>query len=527
MNRSIATGVVLLFATQALAARYQVCTLSFHNPEEVATFRAALPADDFDVVDLSPAPFGVELADELSDGPRQVATTTDGEPWPMNLCRADLHCDVLVIAGEFAGRFFGKNGRTLTLQEMDEAACQTRCNGLFRSPTEVFLLACNTLATKDEDRRTPDEYRHVLLEHGFDGPAAERVVELRYGPLGQSFRESLRRVFTGVPRLYGFSSVAPVGQVTAPMLAQYFQSRGDYAAFLDAAGRARTTNQPLLAAFRGTGLVQATGLSSDEASYADRGAICTLYDEARDLPTRLAVVRSWFDRPDRLSFLLTIGAFLNRHPPDSFTGADRALMNDIQQHTTARTQVLELLASLEVSALKLEIAHLARQLDWLTADAFRTLAIDSARELLQRGLTSEVVDVMCEVTKHQFIGDAFTAADVPGLLYTHAEGLRLIECLSPIGDEMSTRLAASLDHPDPSARAWAVYALSHRLPLDEPVLRTVAAHLNDPSTDVREQLRALLRLQAQKPTPALRQIVQASDPAFAEQLFPRKRFWSF
>jgi hypothetical protein len=72
----------------------------------------------------------------------------------------------------------------------------------------------------------------VLLDHGFDRPSAERVVELRYGPLGPSFRESFRRIFTGVPRIYGFSSVAPRGEWTASRLREYFQSKGDYSRYL-------------------------------------------------------------------------------------------------------------------------------------------------------------------------------------------------------------------------------------------------------------------------------------------------------
>src|SRR6267143_1742882 len=128
-----------------------------------------------------------------------------------------LSCTVL------AGRFFGKRGFSLSLQEMEEASCQARCQGLFHHPQEVFLLACNTLATKDQDSRTPGEYLQVLLDHGFDRATAEEVVELRYGPLGPSFREALRRSFAGVPRLYGFSSVAPRGERTAPLLAGYLR----------------------------------------------------------------------------------------------------------------------------------------------------------------------------------------------------------------------------------------------------------------------------------------------------------------
>ena len=125
MRRFVFTyGLVGLLAgavLPAFAAPYRVCTFSFHNPEETAVFRAALSPNDFEIVDLSPAAFGATTPVEQTNDVLPAVARTDGEPWPLNLCRADQRCDVLVIAGEFAGRFFGKNGHTLTLQEMDEA----------------------------------------------------------------------------------------------------------------------------------------------------------------------------------------------------------------------------------------------------------------------------------------------------------------------------------------------------------------------------------------------------------------------
>src|SRR4029077_18850512 len=115
-----------------------------------------------------------------------------------NLCRSDLRCDVVVYSAEFAGRFFGQYGASLSLQDMEEASCQARCAGFFHHPLEVFLLACNTLATKDEDNRTPAQYLEVLANHGFARASAERVVQARYGALGPSFREALRRIFMDV-----------------------------------------------------------------------------------------------------------------------------------------------------------------------------------------------------------------------------------------------------------------------------------------------------------------------------------------
>ncbi|TMA84871.1 MAG: hypothetical protein E6J77_12345, partial [Deltaproteobacteria bacterium] len=179
MGRLIATLLLVGLASPA-AARLRVCTLAFNGPEEVDVFRTHLRPEDFEIVDLSSV-----LAPAPTDGTTASLATR---------CPADLHCDVVVFSAEFGGHFFGRSGRSLSLQELEEASCQPRCAGLFHAPQEVFLLACNTLATKDQDKRTPADYLAVLRNHGFEEADAERVVAIRYGPLGQTFRETTRRI---------------------------------------------------------------------------------------------------------------------------------------------------------------------------------------------------------------------------------------------------------------------------------------------------------------------------------------------
>src|SRR5690606_32239748 len=130
----------------------------------------------------------IDLGAAASHAPLPTAGGAPPRPWLLDACSPDLTCDLVIFTGEFAGRFFGERGVSLSLQELEEASCDPRCTGLFHAPREVFLLGCNTLATKDPDSRTPQEYMRVLLDHGFDRPTAERVVAMRYGPLGQSFR---------------------------------------------------------------------------------------------------------------------------------------------------------------------------------------------------------------------------------------------------------------------------------------------------------------------------------------------------
>ncbi len=494
--------VALALVGESRAEPFRLCAFSFNSPDELGVFEARLSPAEFEILDLSP---------HLSPVP--ASAERPGRSWVLDLCRPDIRCDVVVYSGEFAGRFFGRYGRSVTLEDMEEASCQTRCAGLFR-PQEVFLLACNTLATKDEDTRTPHEYLQVLVDHGFDHASAERVVELRYGPLGPSFRESLRRIFAGVPRIYGFASIAPRAELTVPRLVRYFQTKGDYGRYLDGARGDARPNRELLAAFGQTALVQTSGLGPTERSAVDRALVCRVYDDGSSIDERLAVVQEMVARPDFLSFVPTLEVFFNRHPPEALRDGARERFAAIQQNESAREQVLGLVRDLQVSAVKMEIAHLARQLDWMSEDAFRRLAVDGARQLLAQPLTSEVVDIMCEIDKHETVGGDVRAEEISGRLFEEAEGIRLVDCLAPADKRVSARLLPALDSPDEATRLWAAYALSRRLPLDDDALRVLARFANDPSADLRERVQWIL----QQPGPTRR--AQAAEGTWRARRWP-------
>jgi hypothetical protein len=244
---------------------------------------------------------------------------------------------------------------------------------------------------------------------------------------------------------------------------------------------------------------------------------------------RLRIIAELMDRDDVLSFVPTIQLFIDRHPPDQLAGEESRLFEEIRRSDPAREKILGLVQELDVSALQLELAHFARHLGWLSPRAFRALAVDAAGQLLRRPLTSEVVDVMCEIPRHESLRDEFGSADLSSALFDHPEGIRLVDCLSPSDPLVTDRLAASLDRPDPTTRLWAAYALSRRLPLFDAILVRLATDLDDPSNDMRERVRWILRAQAPLSN-AVRQAVAARDPGLADALAPeppRKRgfFW--
>lgn len=518
--------LLLLLAGEAHAQKLRVCAFSFNSSYELDAIRAGLPPEDFEFLDLSPThAFGAEedagqQAVEpitLTNATASVPVIADTPGWLMQRCRADLQCDIVIYSGEFAGGFFGKYGVSLNVQEIEEASCQARCQGLFRHPREVFLMACNTLATKNADNRTPREYLQVLLDHGFSRAAAERVVDLRYGPLGPSFRESLRRSFMGVPRIYGFTSVAPRGQITAPMLDRYFRRKGDYKRFLTAAGRDAKPNRDLLSAFSGTSMIQITGLTPLEPGAGDRAMICRIYDDTRTIAERLRIVQRLFARQDFLSFVPTIEVFLSRNPPEFLRGEERELFATLQKQESARRQVIDMVHKLNVSGLKMQLAHLAVQLGWITKDEFRRIAIDGVKKLLAEPLTSEVVDIACELTRYVPAGARLQADEIPEEHFWHSEGFRLMDCLAPADERLSVRMLSGLDRVEESTRLWAAYVLSRRLPLSETVLKGLARHLRDPSPGVRDRIQWIL--EAQLPlSDAVWAAIRQHDAGFAKNL---------
>lgn len=500
---ALIAALLLALAGNVRAAQFRVCTFTFNSAYELAAIKSELSPQDFDFIELTPAD---------KSAPESIAPG-----WLMDRCRPDLHCDIVVYSGEFAGGFFGSYGISLNVQDIEEASCQSRCQGLFHEPREVFLLACNTLASKGADNRTPGEYLQVLLDHGFSRAAAERVVDLRYGPLGPSFSESMRRSFMGVPRIYGFSSVAPRGETTASLLQQYFERQGDYARYLTRAGRSSNPNKALLRSLAGSSVVQMSGLTPLDPAAADRALVCRIYDDTQTVVERLRIVRQLFAHREFLSFIPTVEVFLSRHPPETLRGEERLVFTEIQSLAAPRQQVTELMYGLNVSALKMQMAHLAMQLAWITPDEFHRLAVQGARQLLAEPRSSEVADIACELAKYSPAGAGLRSEEIPEPLFWDSEGFRLLDCLAPADARLNRRMLSGLNRGEESTRLWAAYALSHRLPLDDGVLKALTPSLNDPSVGVRARVQWIFQVQSPLSADVLTAI-RTQDPALAKAL---------
>jgi hypothetical protein len=127
---------------------------------------------------------------------------------------------------------------------------------------------------------------------------------------------------------------------------------------------------------------------------------------------------------------------------------------------------------------------------------------------------------MSEITKHQLLADEFRSKDLPDRLFDDAMGIRFTDCLAPTDRRVSERLVPGLDSAEPETRLWAAYALSRRLPLEDPILIRLASHLMDGSGDLRERLQWIFLSQAPVSDDVLR-AVERMDVALAEELRAR------
>lgn len=114
------------------ASALNVCTMTFNSADEKQAFSQ--------VYSQYPQAKIIELVPE--NGHAQ---------WLKKSCENKTKCDILLISGHFGGLFFGENKlATLSMDEMFERSCQQDCPGIFENVKSVYLMGCNTLASKKE-----------------------------------------------------------------------------------------------------------------------------------------------------------------------------------------------------------------------------------------------------------------------------------------------------------------------------------------------------------------------------------------
>jgi len=220
--------------------------------------------------------------------------TQNQQQWFEEACESGITCDVLIVTGHFGGAFFGnKQGDAyLDAETLRELSCKKKCENILRAPSEVYLFGCNTLASKDGESRTPEEYFRVLVEHGMGEAEARRSVGLRFSDVGDSFKNYMQIAFHGNSSLYGFAAPAPRSSRTAPLFGSYLQKLGSYNAHFDRTTEARLTGKVKQAnsLFGQTLKVDATQCNSLDSNDPRLRKLCDLLYGAFTAKQKLAMI---------------------------------------------------------------------------------------------------------------------------------------------------------------------------------------------------------------------------------------------
>ena len=440
---------IVSFSGIALADdRFTVCSITINSDDEIRMFQKYLPASQFRFV-------------ELTDHARMTPATADGS-WFGNACESGVHCDMLVLsahfgntwAGDYGTTFAGRSGISLPLPELEQQRCEQTCSGILGNPLEVFLFGCKTL---NDDSAAALSSNDLALLGRHDLPPASAARVLDEAENGGEDSSSLRRmqfVFGGVPRLYGFTQVAPAGVRMAPLLEKYLQGVGDYAAHLRELrqkAHSNPTNIKLERALEPTCFTQAGGLDPKGADYARSAEACFLSDDRNPVPQRRAHVDRLLGGPRFLGSLSAIGSFLRRHPPTAFepaaTGAT-AIVEPDQRGT--RGVARELLAGLDSPILRLELLRISRSMSWVSPTEELAVKRQIVLRLLRPPVYGEGRNMICGMDPDALAQMNIRAEEVPPDIYRDEYGIQALGCLKPKDERIHQRLAQSLN----DSREW-------------------------------------------------------------------------
>ena len=313
-------------------------------------------------------------------------------------------CDIFVVSGHFGGSFFGSSGR-LSMEALENSSCQRSCKGLFKSPKEVFLFGCNTMAGKQPDSRTMQEYADLLYnEHRDVYPTrlmAEEAAAYRYSPLGTQTQDRMKKIFKNA-RIYGFHSTSPSGKNISPRLDKYLKSiPEDYRSHLKKFPT-EEENTFWSKAMVGQYIRSANGAKNSE------NPICTLFG-SQPIYKKLSWIDSVFTSQNVLAYVPNINEYLGslekRFGPhwDKWPQEEVSYMERLQFHKRAKTKVGTFLEKPIEGLLNVQfnLLGLGLKLGWHDSSEKKVIQKRLLGDLFSTNLTLEQKDLVCSIESIQ------------------------------------------------------------------------------------------------------------------------------
>lgn len=380
----------------------------------------------------------------LSQGPNRdkfnlIELNNGSRDWFNIACKSKIRCDLVLISGEFAGRFFGDKGN-LTLEEIESKSCTEECKGLLNDPKEVFLMGCNTLAGKEEDSRTAEEYLNVLVTHGTPLPEAVLRTEERYGSVNNTNRNRFQKAFKGVPHIYGFNSIGPSGKTVEPMLKNYLQKVPDYSdhmtkletrkAVLLSGKVLGESNNELEKSLRYTAFIQCNGYPTSKDMDETTRFNCLLNDPKKSKVEKLEAIRDVLKSGDIGITINEIHHFLSGMEPYYLNEDETRLLNSIKGNQEIRARFLESMDKIKMPHLKLKYSDLAVQYGWLGKDAGKEAFVKAVQSSFSPPMNTEKINFICGAGFQNVIDHEFVATTLRTNNFLDDEsGWRIVDCL--------------------------------------------------------------------------------------------------
>lgn len=440
----IASAFLFLAPLAVFAAPKNICTVTLNSNEEAELFKKHLNPADWNFIELT-----------------QNALNDQDNQWLQKSCEKKIKCDVLVVSGHFGGTFFGKSPFRLSVDDLEAASCDANCSGIIHEPKEVFLFGCNTLASKDKDRRTPQEYMRVLLEDGFSQAQASQIVSFRYSGFGDSFKTKMTQIFAKTPRIYGFSSIGPSGKTVEPYLNKYLQnSKNDYANFENYSAKLSTkTNSKFMEALKKTAVDQAVGGLLNMKRVEEK-PYCYIRSPQISNVDKIKYVEKLLSQGDGIKILSHIQNFIHKlkADPAALGSLEQAALENIRHNDKIKKDLMNLL-NLDGDVyipLKTNVINALRDLEVISTEA----AVQGMNRILQldKPFTEEKQNYLCSSR----LSANISVDMIPAARFRESPFVVVLTCLAPHDEKIAERLLPNLEpsQTDMLLKANSIYAFN-------------------------------------------------------------------
>lgn len=482
---SIIFSLVVFAGVSAFGAKKNLCTITINSNDEAQLFKKHLGTADWNFIELAPA--GGENA---------------AKSWFNEACQKNIRCDVLVVSGHFGGSFFGSSKLTLSMQDLEKNSCDSKCDGILKQPREVFLFGCNTLASKEKDHRSPEEYLQVLLADGFSVTQASQIVSFRYSGFGDSFKHSMSQIFATTPRIYGFSSVGPSGKKVAPYLEKYLQdSAEDYKNFSTfSATLGLATNEKLMSALRKTKITQATGLIPNLRN-AEEKPYCYIRSENKTILQKLRFIKRLFKDSSAIKILSHIQSFLHELKTAENYSLSLEEQNALAEFANDKKLKRDLINLLNLQGdvylpLKIDVLNTLKDLEIVNLEFVNT-TLNSLIDL-RTPFTDLRKNLLCSAQTNINI----PGSSIPEARWSELEFLSALICVKPQDTAIHHKMAqVMLQSKVATLRATAIWFFYSVPPETIEIQKALATVLRDDS-EVFVRLSAAIVLKNFRPTAA-------------------------